>query len=145
MPVSMAQPVHGLIGGLMIGLAAAAMLLALGRVAGVSGLAARAAGLAQGGAPRSIAFAFVIGLPTGAALVAGVDGAVLTRYPSGIGILLVAGLLVGFGTRLGSGCTSGHGVCGMARLSPRSFAATASFIGAGVVTVTLMRLLGVEW
>lgn len=145
MPVSVAQPVHGLIGGLMIGTAAAAMLLALGRVAGVSGLAARALGLARDGAPRGIALAFILGLPVGAALVAASGVGVLARYPSHVATLLIGGLLVGFGTRLGSGCTSGHGVCGMSRLSPRSLVATATFMGAGFATVALMRALSVPW
>lgn len=145
MPASIAQPVQGLIGGIMIGLAAAAMLLALGRIAGVSGLAARAAGLAQGGVPRGVAIAFIVGLPLGAALVAGAGGAVPARFPSYVATVAIAGLLVGFGTRLGSGCTSGHGVCGASRLSPRSLAATATFLGAGIATVTVMRLLGMPW
>lgn len=144
MEPSVAQPVHGLIGGIMIGLAAATMLFALGRIAGVSGLAARAFGLVQG-PPRGIAIAFIVGLPTGAALVVGWSDAVLSRFPSHVSTLVIAGLLVGFGTRLGSGCTSGHGVCGVSRLSPRSLAATATFMGAGVATVAMMRMLGLPW
>ena len=114
-----AQPVEGLIGGLMIGIAAAIMLLGLGRIAGVSGLVARATGLADSGAPRSIAAAFMIGLPMGALILSLLSGAVPARFPA-LGLLLIAGLIVGFGTRMGSGCTSGHGVCGVSRLSLRS-------------------------
>ncbi len=137
-----AMPLHGLAGGLMIGLSAAIMLLVLGRIAGVSGLAARAVGLSASGAPRSIAIAFIIGLPLGALLVSLLAGPVVTRFPASIWPLLIGGLLVGYGTRLGSGCTSGHGVCGMSRLSPRSLAATALFMTSGFVTVALLRAGG---
>ena len=140
-----AMPLAGLIGGLMIGLAAAVMLLGLGRIAGVSGLAARAAGLTDGGAPWGIAAAFVVGLPLGAGIVALVGGPVETRFAPSLAILLIGGLIVGFGTRLGSGCTSGHGVCGLSRLSSRSMAATGAFMLAGFVTVPAMRALGVSW
>lgn len=142
---SNAMPVAGLIGGLMIGIAGAVMLLGLGRIAGVSGLAARATGLSSAGAPWPIATAFVVGLPIGAALVAGGAGPVETRFAPSLAVILVGGLIVGFGTRLGSGCTSGHGVCGISRLSPRSLAATAAFMSAGFATVALMRTLGVSW
>lgn len=136
-----AQPIAGLIGGLMIGLAAAIMLLGLGRIAGVSGLAARATGLLSSGAPRGVAVAFIIGLPLGAWIVALLSGGVPATFPAP-GLLIVAGLIVGFGTRLGSGCTSGHGVCGLSRLSRRSIVATALFMGSGFATVALMRLAG---
>jgi uncharacterized membrane protein YedE/YeeE len=136
-----AQPVVGLIGGLMIGVAAAIMLLGLGRIAGVSGLAARAVGLTQGGAPRSVAIAFIIGLPLGALVVALLSGGVPASYPAP-GLLIIAGLIVGYGTRLGSGCTSGHGVCGVSRLSRRSLTATALFMGSGFATVAILRLAG---
>ena len=137
-----AMPVEGLIGGLMIGVAAALMLLGLGRIAGVSGLAARATGIADSGAPRGIAAAFVIGLPLGAFVMSLITGGIETRFPPSIIPLLIGGLLVGYGTRLGSGCTSGHGVCGMSRLSPRSLIATAIFMASGFVTVALMRAGG---
>lgn len=137
-----AMPIEGFLGGLMIGLAAAIMLLGLGRIAGVSGLAARATGLSSVGAPRATALAFVVGLPLGALLAATVLGGVETRFPSSVVQLVIAGLLVGFGTRLGSGCTSGHGVCGLSRLSPRSLVATAVFMASGFVTVGLMRAFG---
>lgn len=136
-----AQPVAGLIGGLMIGVAAAIMLLGLGRIAGVSGLAARAVGFTPGGAPRSVAIAFILGLPLGALIVALLSGGVPTSYPAP-GLLIIAGLIVGYGTRLGSGCTSGHGVCGVSRLSRRSLTATALFMGSGFATVAILRLAG---
>ncbi|WP_373490614.1 YeeE/YedE family protein [Parasphingorhabdus sp.] len=137
-----AMPVAGLIGGLMIGVAAAIMLLGLGRIAGVSGLAARATGIADSGAPRSIAIAFIVGLPLGALILSWITGGIVTRFPPSIIPLLIGGLLVGYGTRLGSGCTSGHGVCGMSRLSRRSLIATAIFMTSGFITVALMRAGG---
>jgi len=137
-----AMPLHGLIGGLMIGTASAIMLLGLGRIAGVSGLAARAVGITFDGAPRSLALAFVIGLPVGAFLVAWIFGPVEARFEQGLAALVVGGLAVGFGTRLGSGCTSGHGVCGMSRMSARSLVATATFMLTGFATVAVMNVIG---
>lgn len=137
-----ALPVEGFIGGLMIGLSAAIMLLGLGRIAGVSGLAARATGIAKAGAPRLISIAFVVGLPFGALLASFLLGGIETAFPKSVVQLVIAGVLVGFGTRLGSGCTSGHGVCGLSRLSRRSLVATAVFMASGFVTVGLMRLFG---
>lgn len=137
-----AVPVEGFVGGLLIGLAAAIMLLGLGRIAGVSGLAARATGIADTGAPRNAAIAFIIGLPIGAMLIARTLGEIQVSFPTSIWPLVIGGLLVGYGTRLGSGCTSGHGVCGLSRLSPRSMVATALFMTSGFVTVGLMRFGG---
>ena len=136
------MPVEGFIGGLLIGLAAAIMLLGLGRIAGVSGLAARATGIADTGAPRNVAIAFVLGLPLGAFLIARALGTVEVSFPASIWPLIIGGLLVGYGTRLGSGCTSGHGVCGLSRLSPRSMVATGMFMASGFVTVGLLRAGG---
>ncbi|MEG8219269.1 YeeE/YedE thiosulfate transporter family protein [Sphingomonas sp. HH69] len=139
-----AMPGQGLIGGVMIGVAAAIMLLGAGRIAGVSGMAARAIGLG-GGAPRTLALAFIIGLPLGAALVAWAAGPILSRFPMSMATLAVAGLVVGIGTRLGSGCTSGHGVCGMSRLSKRSIVATFTFMATGFVTVAIVNAVGGGW
>jgi uncharacterized protein len=129
-------PVSGLIGGLLIGLAVALMLLLNGRIAGVSGIVSGLVTPKAG--DTGWRAAFVIGPPLGALayiLVAGgpapVD--VLASPPA----ILVGGLLVGFGTRLGSGCTSGHGLCGLALLSWRSVVATAVFFGVAMVTVFL--------
>ncbi|MBN8810604.1 MAG: YeeE/YedE family protein [Sphingomonas sp.] len=97
-------------------------------------------GLADNGAPRGIATAFILGLPLGA-LIVSLRGAIDASFP-GPSLLVVAGLLVGFGTRLGSGCTSGHGVCGVSRLSLRSVLATALFMASGFATVAIMRLAG---
>lgn len=136
-----AQPLNGLVGGLMIGLAAAMMLLGAGRIAGVSGIAARATGLGRGDMALTSAWGFLAGLPLGALAVAHAMDWKPTAFAPWP-VLAVAGLLVGFGTRLGSGCTSGHGVCGISRLSPRSILATATFIAAGIATVTAVSLLG---
>ena len=135
-----AQPLHGLIGGLLIGLAGAVMLLGLGRIAGVSGIVARASGLG-GDMPLGMAWAFLAGLPLGALLIVATTDWHQASFGS-TALLITAGLLVGFGTRLGSGCTSGHGVCGVSRLSQRSLVATATFIAAGVTTVLLLSKIG---
>lgn len=136
-----AMPVEGLAGGVLIGLAAAMMLLGAGRIAGVSGIAARATGIGSGDLSLTSAWGFLAGLLGGAALAALALGRAPAEFQSWP-VLVVAGLLVGFGTRLGGGCTSGHGVCGASRLSQRSLVATASFLAAGVVTVALARLAG---
>ena len=136
-----AQPLHGLVGGVMIGLAAALMLLGAGRIAGVSGITARATGLADSGMSRSSAWMFLIGLPLGALLVAEITGQGEAEFASWP-VLVAAGLLVGIGTRMGSGCTSGHGVCGVSRLSQRSMIATATFMAAGIATVAVINLIG---
>ena len=135
-----ALPLHGLAGGALIGLAAAMMLLGAGRIAGVSGITARATGLSRGDMSLTSAWGFLAGLPLGAvivALVLGLGASEFAPWP----LLVVAGLLVGFGTRMGSGCTSGHGVCGVSRLSQRSMLATATFIAAGVATVAVTSAL----
>jgi uncharacterized membrane protein YedE/YeeE len=139
--VTQISPLIGFGGGLLIGIAAALFLLLSGRIAGVSGLAATAARIGSGGPPWVQAVCFVVGLPIGAWLMSS-----FVRHPDiivtgSLPRLAVAGLLVGFGTRLGSGCTSGHGVCGVARLSPRSIVATAIFMGMGIATVFVLRHL----
>lgn len=136
-----AQPLAGLVGGLLIGLAAALMLLGAGRIAGVSGILARATGLGGGDMAPGSAWAFIAGLPLGALIVTLATDWQPASFP-GWPVLIVAGLLVGFGTRMGSGCTSGHGVCGVSRLSQRSIVATISFIAAGIATVFLLSLIG---
>lgn len=136
-----AQPLHGLLGGVLIGLAAALMLLGAGRIAGVSGILARGTRIAQGDMAMTSAWGFLAGLPLGAILIALITDwkpADFAAWP----VLVVAGLLVGFGTRMGSGCTSGHGVCGVSRFSQRSIVATAAFIGAGIVTVFIQSQIG---
>lgn len=136
-----AQPLHGLAGGVLIGLAAAMMLLGAGRIAGVSGITARALRIGSGDMSMTSAWGFLAGLPIGAAAVALAGGWRPVEFASWP-VLVIAGLLVGFGTRLGSGCTSGHGVCGVSRFSQRSIIATVTFIGAGVVTVFVLNQFG---
>jgi uncharacterized protein len=133
-------PASALIGGLMIGAAAAILWLVLGRIAGISGILGRAL---QGERPeRAWRILFLIGLPSGAALAVMLGLAdAPTAPPARLGLAVIGGLLVGFGTRLGSGCTSGHGICGLARLSPRSLVATAIFMVAGMVSVFALRHL----
>ena len=138
-----AAPLAGLGGGILIGLAGAVMLLGLGRIAGVSGLAARAAGLGGNGIARSGAWMFILGLPLGALLVSLASGVISASFASAP-YVIVAGVLVGVGTRLGSGCTSGHGVCGVSRLSARSIVATVTFMAAGIATVAVMNAMGLE-
>lgn len=137
-----AAPVAGLAGGVLIGLAAALMLLGAGRIAGVSGIAARAFGIAESSMSRAGAWAFVIGLPLGALLVTSLSAQAVPSF-AGPATLVIAGLIVGIGTRLGSGCTSGHGVCGMSRLSQRSLVAVATFMVTGFATVAAMNVLGI--
>jgi len=138
----MAEPnlLGGLIGGALIGIAASLLLLLNGRIAGISGILSGVFGTI-GGTERYWRLAFVIGLICGAAIYFLAAGRHAVQLPAGNLTLIVAGLLVGFGTRLGSGCTSGHGVCGLARLSPRSLAATGTFILFGMLTVFLLRHL----
>jgi uncharacterized membrane protein YedE/YeeE len=128
----------GLTGGLLIGLAAALLLLVNGRIAGISGILG---GLLTANSPseRFWRGAFIIGLVCGAAIYSWLHGGLPLQLQAGNSLLLLAGVLVGFGTRLGSGCTSGHGVCGLARRSPRSLSATATFIACGMLTVYVMR------
>lgn len=138
----MAEPniVGGLLGGILIGLAAAILLAVNGRIAGVSGILSGAV-TARDRFDRSWRLLFIVGLILGAALYRFFSGALPVQLQAGLPTLLAAGLLVGFGTRLGSGCTSGHGVCGLARLSPRSLAATITFMLFGVLTVYVTRHL----
>jgi len=130
--------ITGLIGGALIGLAAVVFLALNGRVAGISGIAG---GLLGGGGPDfSWRAAFIIGLVVGPLVVGFAMGAMPTvQIEAGWPLLIAAGLLVGFGTRLGSGCTSGHGVCGIARGAGRSIAATLVFMTAAALTVFIVR------
>jgi len=131
-------PVSAVIGGLLIGCAAALMLLANGRVAGVSGILGSAL---VSGDERGWRVAFLVGLPLGAWLASvGVGGGEVTLTGSPF-YLMGAGLLVGAGTQWGSGCTSGHGVCGMARLSGRSWVATGVFMVTAAAVVYLRRVV----
>lgn len=125
-------------GGLLIGLSVALYLLLNGRIAGISGLTASAVGMTGSGiSPLSLGF--LAGILSGAAVAfAWIRHADLSITSSPV-LLIIGGLLVGYGTRLGSGCTSGHGVCGLARLSPRSMVATATFMFVAAMTVFVVR------
>lgn len=138
-----AAPVAGLMGGGLIGLAAAVMLLGAGRIAGVSGIAANAFGLGESSQPRAGAWTFLLGLALGAFIVTWSTGAAAPVFADPL-ILVIAGVIVGFGTRLGSGCTSGHGVCGISRLSQRSLVAVVTFMVTGFATVAAMNAFGIE-
>jgi hypothetical protein len=128
----------GLIGGALIGLAAVLLLALNGRIAGVSGiLGGLITSISRG--ERFWRLAFVFGLIAGAGLYVLARGGLPLELQASNPTLLVAGLLVGVGTRLGSGCTSGHGVCGLARRSPRSLVATMIFIVTAALTVFLAR------
>ncbi len=130
-------PWAALAGGVLIGMAAGLFALLNGRIAGISGI--------LGGMLRPVAgdvswrIAFIAGLVAAPAVYALFAALPALRIDAGTGALIAAGLLVGVGTRYGSGCTSGHGVCGLSRLSPRSLAATLAFMAAGFATVFLIR------
>ena len=136
-------PFSALGGGLLIGLASIILMAGIGRIAGVTGILA---GVMIGliGAKKSEwlwRLAFVLGLAISPILFQLFGELPAIDIDTGWPAILVAGLIVGFGTRLGSGCTSGHGVCGISRLSPRSIIATIAFMGAGFATVAAIRHL----
>lgn len=130
-----------LLGGVLIGLSATLLLLFNGRVAGISGIVGGLLG--QVGGERPWRMAFLAGLLGGGVLLQAVRPGLFGEptYGSGLALTVAAGLLVGFGTRLGSGCTSGHGICGLARGSQRSLAATLTFMGVAIATVFVLRTL----
>lgn len=134
-------PFTALAGGVLIGIAAAMFVLLNGRIAGISGVLGGLLGASRGDVVWRVAF--ILGL-VGAPLVYLLFAALpRLQIDAGYGALILAGLLVGIGTRYGAGCTSGHGVCGLSRLSPRSLVATVAFMGAGFATVFVTRhLLG---
>jgi uncharacterized protein len=132
-------PVASLVGGALIGLSAVLLMLWQGRIAGISLIASR---LMPSYSDRAFLsrFGFVLGLvaaPLAMAAVTGTD--IVQTVSSNMALMAVAGLLVGFGSVYGNGCTSGHGVCGLSRLSPRSFIATATFMATAFVTVFIVR------
>lgn len=132
-------PLSGLCGGALIGVAAAMMILGVGRVAGISGIVG---GLLPPRTNDAVwRVAFIAGLFTAPAAMSVWRAPIAPVFSAPWGVLLLAGALVGFGSRLGSGCTSGHGVCGLSRLSPRSLAATATFMTVGFATVYVVRHL----
>lgn len=134
-------PWASLAGGILIGLSAGFFAVMNGRIAGISGLLG---GLLEGGEGRGDKLLFIVGLLLTPLLWSLFGELPDMQFEAGWLALLVAGLLVGVGTRYGSGCTSGHGVCGISRLSPRSLVATAAFMAAGFATVFILRhVLGV--
>jgi len=148
--VDWSAPLHGLAGGILIGLSATWLMATLGRIAGISGII----GSLITARPRGDSawrLTFLLGLVSGPILlmllggglanVAGAPGEVIGAPAGGVAVMLVAGLLVGVGTGIGSGCTSGHGVCGLSRLSPRSLVATLTFLVAAIITVYVVRHL----
>lgn len=138
----MSQLTDALAGGALIGAAAAGLLLINGRIAGISGIL----GAAVKGQPGLWRWTFLAGLIAAGllapALGLGKAGSPTGEVPGSLATLAVAGLLVGFGTAVGKGCTSGHGVCGVSNLSPRSLTATAVFMGVAAATVFLVRHVG---
>jgi uncharacterized protein len=141
--VTQLAAIRGLCGGALIGLAAAVALVVHGRIAGISGILGRAFdGDGDGDDGRRFRLAFIAGL-----VVAGAIAAAISPSSFGPGVrslpgLALAGLLVGVGTTLGNGCTSGHGVCGISRLSPRSIIAVATFMITAAITVVLVGARG---
>lgn len=137
-------PLTALLGGALIGLAAALFLLGTGGIAGISGLLARAwrsLWTREAAPARQERWLFLAGLVAAPVLWRLFAPLPAGRVDAGLPLLLAAGLLVGVGTRLGNGCTSGHGVCGIARGARRSLVATAVFVGTGVLTVFVLRHL----
>jgi len=134
-------PWSALTGGGLIGISVALLILLNGRIAGITGIIGGLFKLVKGDAAWRIAFTFGL-------IIAPIIWLLFGKLPeitidANYGLLVVAGLIVGFGARLGSGCTSGHGVCGISRLSPRSIVATLVFMGTGILTVFIVRhLLG---
>lgn len=130
-------PWASLAGGILLGLASAIFILVNGRILGISGIVGGLLRPKAGDAGWRISF--VLGMLAAPLLYVLVAGPVPATIDAGWGTVVLAGLMVGVGTRYGSGCTSGHGVCGLSRLSPRSLAATLSFMGAGFAMVFVMR------
>ena len=132
-------PWASLAGGVLIGLAAALLILFNGRIAGISGILGGLLEWPRGDVAWRIAFLLgLIGAPVVYSLAAPLPA---VEVDAGTATLVVAGLLVGIGTRYGAGCTSGHGVCGLSRRSPRSLVATLAFMAAGFLTVFIVRHL----
>ncbi len=132
-------PWASLLGGVLLGLSASLFILVNGRILGISGIVGGLLRARSGDAAWRLAF--VLGLVVAPAVYALVGGPVAATVDAGWATVIVAGLLVGVGTRYGAGCTSGHGVCGLSRLSPRSLVATLAFMGAGFAIVFVVRHL----
>ena len=137
-------PLASSVGGVLIGMSAVLVMLFFGRIAGISGITTQAMRpfAANDLSDWGWRIAFIVGLVVSPALVSlATDAPVEQTVPENLPVMALAGLLVGFGTALGSGCTSGHGVCGLARLSQRSLVAVLVFMGAAFATVSILRHL----
>ncbi len=135
-------PLASFIGGALIGLSAVVLMLLNGRIAGISGITAGLLSFSDAAPDRGWRLAFVIGLIAAPVVLAlGGAGAPEISFVAPLPAMLLAGFLVGFGTVLGNGCTSGHGICGIARLSPRSIVATMAFMAAGFAATYLVQHL----
>ena len=130
-------PSQPLLGGVLIGISAALLLAFNGRIAGISGILYNLLFNPLSSPERSWRLCFIIGLIGGGYLMLPVEFELRQDYPPIL--LIIAGLAVGIGTRIGNGCTSGHGVCGIGLMAGRSIAATAIFMASGILTVTLLR------
>jgi uncharacterized protein len=129
-----------ILGGGLIGVAASWLLLSKGRIAGISGIIGGLLG--QWDIQSSWRLSFLMGLLSGGGLlVITIPSVIVNPYESNLVILAIAGGLVGYGTQLGNGCTSGHGICGLTRFSPRSFVATLTFMTMGVFTATFLEII----
>jgi uncharacterized protein len=132
------DPFSALLGGALIGLASVLLMLLIGRIAGISGILAGSFNWA--GADKGWRLAFLAGLVAAPLIASAAGYPILSpQMPRNWMLVAAAGLLVGFGTRLSGGCTSGHGICGVARLSPRSIVATIIFMGTAMIVVAVMR------
>jgi uncharacterized membrane protein YedE/YeeE len=130
-------PLSAAIGGALIGLASALLMLLIGRIAGIAGIFGEAL---LGGSDKSWRVAFIVGLIAAPVLAAAAGAQIPSpQMPDSWVLIIGAGLLVGVGTRMGAGCTSGHGICGIARISPRSIAATAIFMAVAMIVVFVTR------
>lgn len=132
-------PWTSLAGGILLGIASSLFILVNGRILGISGILGGLIRPRAGDAAWRVAF--LLGMFAAPLLYAAMAGPGETRIDAGWVLVIIAGLLVGWGTRYGSGCTSGHGVCGLSRLSPRSLVATLAFMGTGFATVYVTRHL----
>lgn len=132
-------PGMSFLGGVLIGVSSALFILANGRIAGISGILGGLLSRKPGDMLWRIAF--LLGLVAAPAAIVALTGPLTATIEANTEVLVIAGLLVGIGTRYGAGCTSGHGVCGLSRLSPRSLVATLAFMGAGMAIVFVMRHL----
>lgn len=133
-------PVQGLVGGVLIGLAAVLMMFTIGRIAGVCGIVFNAL-TTRDPSNTQWRIAFIVGIPLGALLVTlvGLKDWSSLSFPATMPTTIIAGFIVGVGTTFGSGCTSGHGICGLARFSMRSLVATATFMAVAAATVFIIR------